>query len=233
MAPDRALRTATRDKVHARPDLLVAEMADDAWAILTSAELQACGLTRNGIARRRRDGHLHLLHRGVYAVGHPTPPWQGRLLAAAKACGPEASAARFSSGALWGFIGVRGGPRAGGPRRQGARAGIRGSRLPPYGLACPPRPSHRPERPSHLRRPDPPRPRRHPRRPPAALRGPPRPGHAPRHHPPDRALGEKTTPSARRCSRPPGERVVRITYRQALLDPGPVIERIRSAGAPT
>lgn len=104
MAPERALRTARRDKVHARPDLLVAQVADDAWAILTSAELQACGLTRNGIARRRRDGHLHLLHRGVYAVGHPTPPWQGRLLAAVKACGPGAVASRFSAAALAGFL---------------------------------------------------------------------------------------------------------------------------------
>lgn len=70
----------------------------------STAELLACGLTRNQIARRQRAGHLHLLHHGVYAVGYPTPPWQGRLLAAVKACGPDAVASRFSAAALAGFM---------------------------------------------------------------------------------------------------------------------------------
>jgi hypothetical protein len=47
---------------------------------------------------------LHELHRGVLAVGHANPPWQGRMLAAALACGPNAVASHHASAALWGFI---------------------------------------------------------------------------------------------------------------------------------
>jgi hypothetical protein len=39
---------------------------------------------------RVRAGHLHPVHRGVYAVGHPNPPVRGRFLGAVKACGPTA-----------------------------------------------------------------------------------------------------------------------------------------------
>ena len=39
-----------------------------------------------------------------YAVGHPSPPWQGRLLAAVKACGPDAVLSHYSAAALWGFV---------------------------------------------------------------------------------------------------------------------------------
>lgn len=104
VAPERSLRTGMRDKLPARPDLAVAAVVDEAWGVASTVDLRACGLTRNQIARRHQAGHLHLLHRGVYAVGHPTPPWQGRLLAAVKACGPDAVASHFSAAALWGFF---------------------------------------------------------------------------------------------------------------------------------
>ena len=51
-----------------------------------------------------RNGRLHQFHRGVYAVGHPNLPLEGRLLAAVKACGPAAVLSHYSAAALWGFI---------------------------------------------------------------------------------------------------------------------------------
>lgn len=53
---------------------------------------------------RSRSGRLHRLHRAVFAVGHPNPPWEGRLLAAVKACGVRAVASHYSAGELWGFV---------------------------------------------------------------------------------------------------------------------------------
>jgi very-short-patch-repair endonuclease len=51
-----------------------------------------------------RNGHLHRLHRGIYAVGHPNVPLEGRFLAAVKACGPTAVLSHFSAAALWDLI---------------------------------------------------------------------------------------------------------------------------------
>lgn len=87
-----------------RVDQRVAALAAESWGILSTAELLGCGLSNNAIATRRQAGHIHRLHRGAYAVGHPNPPWQGRLLAAAKACGPDAVLSHYAAAALWGFI---------------------------------------------------------------------------------------------------------------------------------
>ncbi len=54
--------------------------------------------------RECSQGHLHPLHRGVYAVGHPNPPLQGRFLAAVKACGPTAVLSHFSAATHYGLI---------------------------------------------------------------------------------------------------------------------------------
>jgi Protein of unknown function (DUF559) len=72
--------------------------------VLSIYELRECGLSDNSVAIRVRNGWLHLLHRGVYAVGHPNVPLQGRLLAAVKACGSRAVLSHFAAGALHGFV---------------------------------------------------------------------------------------------------------------------------------
>ncbi|HEX5899749.1 MAG TPA: type IV toxin-antitoxin system AbiEi family antitoxin domain-containing protein, partial [Solirubrobacteraceae bacterium] len=84
--------------------MLVAGRAADAWGVLSLDELCACGLSRNAVMNRVRNGRLHPLHRGVYAVGHANVPLEGRFLAAVKACRP-AVLSHFSAAALWGFIG--------------------------------------------------------------------------------------------------------------------------------
>jgi hypothetical protein len=42
--------------------------------------------------------------RGVYAIGHPNPPLEGRFLAAVKACGPDALLSHYSAATLWGLV---------------------------------------------------------------------------------------------------------------------------------
>ena len=56
------------------------------------------------ITERVRHSHLHRLHRGTYAVGHPNVSVEGRFLAAVKACGPGAVLSHFSAAALWGMV---------------------------------------------------------------------------------------------------------------------------------
>jgi hypothetical protein len=72
-------------------DNAIAKLAATQWGVLSIAELRTCGLTHDMVSGRVRSGHLHRLHRGVYAVGHPNVSLQGRFLAAVKACGPTAA----------------------------------------------------------------------------------------------------------------------------------------------
>jgi hypothetical protein len=87
-----------------RPDIRVAQRAAEEWGVLSLDELRDCGLSRKGVAVRARRGHLHRVHHGVYAVGHPSLPLEGRFLAAVKACGRGAVLSHFSAAALWGFV---------------------------------------------------------------------------------------------------------------------------------
>jgi hypothetical protein len=79
-------------------------MAGEQWGVLSVDELRGCGLTHDAIAARAWSGRLHLLHRGVYAVGHARPPLEGRFLAAVKACGAGAVLSHYSAAALWGLV---------------------------------------------------------------------------------------------------------------------------------
>src|SRR3954447_19915337 len=86
-----------------RPDVLVAARAAQEWSVLSLDELRACGLSRDGVAARVRNGRLHPMYRGIYAVGHANPPLEGHFLAAVKTCGPHAVLSHFSAAAHWGF----------------------------------------------------------------------------------------------------------------------------------
>ncbi|HEX6698312.1 MAG TPA: elongation factor P [Solirubrobacteraceae bacterium] len=91
------------DKLAIRPDVLIARRAASAWGVLSLDELFACGLSRNAVMNRVRNGRLHPVHRGVYAVGHADLRLEGRFLAAVKAC-RTGVLSHFSAAALWGFI---------------------------------------------------------------------------------------------------------------------------------
>jgi hypothetical protein len=106
----------------------VARLAATQWGVVSTDELRACGLSKREIATRVRNSGLHRLHRGVYAVGHPNPPLEGRFLAAVKACGPGAVLSHLAAAALWGFVEWDGRPpevtvtRSRTPRHAGLRA---------------------------------------------------------------------------------------------------------------
>jgi hypothetical protein len=82
----------------------VAELAAEQWGVLSLDELRACGLTRDAVGVRVRNGRLHRRYVGVYAVGHAGLPLEGRFMAAVKACGPAAVLSYFSAAALFGFL---------------------------------------------------------------------------------------------------------------------------------
>ena len=72
-----------------------------AWCRSRSCERAA--LDGHAVARRVRDGRLHRLHRGVYAVGHRGLTLRGRFRAAVLACGDTAVLSHFAAAAFWGF----------------------------------------------------------------------------------------------------------------------------------
>jgi hypothetical protein len=81
----------------------VARVAAERDGVLSIHQLRACGLDDHAIARRVRDGRLHRLYRGVYAVGYPGLTLRGRFRAAVLACGERAVLSHFAAAAFWGF----------------------------------------------------------------------------------------------------------------------------------
>ena len=78
-------------------------------------QLLALGLKPGAIKRRIRSGRLHVLYRGVYAVGHTRIPQEGRWLAAVLACGERAVLSHRSAAALWGIRRYTGKPEVTAP----------------------------------------------------------------------------------------------------------------------
>jgi predicted transcriptional regulator of viral defense system len=67
---------------------LVVRLAERQHGVVTRAQLRELGMSDQGIGRRLKDGRLHRVHKGVYAVGRPTLSTEGRYLAAVVSCGP-------------------------------------------------------------------------------------------------------------------------------------------------
>lgn len=78
-----------------------ASLAARQLGVVTRTQLLGAGLSRRQIETALSKGRLHLLHRGVYAVGHPALPPRGRELAALLACGPNAVLSHRSAATLW------------------------------------------------------------------------------------------------------------------------------------
>lgn len=68
------------------------------------------GMSGNAIDRQIQLGHLHRLHAGVYAVGHPVQTWEGRWMAAVLAGGRDAALSHRSAASLWRLLPVSQGP---------------------------------------------------------------------------------------------------------------------------
>ena len=112
----------------ARPDRRIAAIAADQHGVVSTAQLAENGVSGSSLGRRLRNGRLHRIHRGVYAVGHPGLSREGRWMAAVLACGLDAVLSHRSAAALWGLLPVSAGaidvtiPGGGGRR---SRHGIR------------------------------------------------------------------------------------------------------------
>jgi very-short-patch-repair endonuclease len=82
----------------------------DAWGlartqhgVLTRRDLLALGFSPKGIKHRVASGRLHLISRGIYAVGRRELAPHGRWMAAALICGDGAMLSHGSAAELWGI----------------------------------------------------------------------------------------------------------------------------------
>jgi very-short-patch-repair endonuclease len=85
-------------------DRLIAGLADAQHGVVGRGQLLAGGIGRGAIRARLARGALHLVHRGVYAVGYPTLSVRGRWMAAVLALGPQAVLSHRSAAELWGLL---------------------------------------------------------------------------------------------------------------------------------
>jgi very-short-patch-repair endonuclease len=79
----------------------IAALAGRQYGVVAKGQLLEMGFGRRAIEHRLERGRLHLLHGGVYSVGHRVVPRQGRWLAAVLASGSEAVLSHWSAAALW------------------------------------------------------------------------------------------------------------------------------------
>jgi very-short-patch-repair endonuclease len=87
------------------PDRIVAELAKGQHGVVGRDQLLTRGLTSSAIGRRVDAGRLHVIHRGVYAVGHTAITRRGRWMAAVLASGKGAVLSHRSATALYGVWG--------------------------------------------------------------------------------------------------------------------------------
>jgi very-short-patch-repair endonuclease len=89
-------------------DAWIAAIAARQHGVIARAQLLALGLSDAAIVRRIRSGRLHVVHRGVYAVGHPAISREGELLAAVFGGGPGAVLSHESAAELWELLLAKG-----------------------------------------------------------------------------------------------------------------------------
>jgi hypothetical protein len=81
-------------------DVRIAALAAGQGGAVSRLQLVAMGLSCAAIDQRVRRGRLHVVHRGVYAVGHPVLGTRGRWFAALLSC-PGAALSYETAGAGW------------------------------------------------------------------------------------------------------------------------------------
>lgn len=85
-------------------DATIALIAARQHGVITLGQFRGIGLGQTQVAYRLRVGRLHRVHRGVYAVGHPSLSRDGRFLAAILATGSGAVLSHRSAAELWGLV---------------------------------------------------------------------------------------------------------------------------------
>jgi predicted transcriptional regulator of viral defense system len=109
------------------PDALISEIAARQHGSIAHRQLRGLGLGDDAIHYRVRAGRLHVVHRGVYAVGHPHLTRHGEWMAAVLAGDEGALLSHWSAARLWGLAGGRQRPihvtvaRNGGRKDRGVR----------------------------------------------------------------------------------------------------------------
>ena len=86
------------------PDVRIAALAELQGGVVSRAQLVAAGFSAKAINSRVRVGRLHIVHRGVYAVGHRLLGPVGLRWAAVLACGAGAALSHASAGDAWGLV---------------------------------------------------------------------------------------------------------------------------------
>jgi hypothetical protein len=84
----------------------VAKWASEHWGVISRAQLCGAGVAPATVDYWVRAGRLHVVYRGVYAVGHRALRVEARRLAAVLACGPGAVLSHRSAAAHWGLLGT-------------------------------------------------------------------------------------------------------------------------------
>lgn len=98
------------DQLNEPVDRLISRLAEQQHGVVGRGQLKELGLTARSIDGRLQRGRLHLIHRGVYAVGHGLITQQGRWRAAVTACGDGAVLSHRAAGELWRILSPTNGP---------------------------------------------------------------------------------------------------------------------------
>lgn len=103
----------------------IAELAERQHGVLTRAQLRARGFSDRAISTRVAQRRLHIVHRGVFAVGRRWLSDHGRWMAGVLAAGAAAVLSHRSAGALRGLIRWKGEVEVTAPTRRLSRPGLR------------------------------------------------------------------------------------------------------------
>lgn len=94
----------SRHESDKQPDREVARKAARQLGVVSATDVSAAGLTPKAVASRVRRGQLHVLHRGVYHVGHGNPTVEACFVAAVKTAGPTGRLSHFAAAAHLGHL---------------------------------------------------------------------------------------------------------------------------------
>jgi very-short-patch-repair endonuclease len=94
----------------AQVDWRIARIAGEQHGIVTTAQLVEAGLTKSAIAKRAKQGRLHRLHQGVYAVGCEALSEEATWMGAVLACGMDAVLSHGAAAVHWGLLRPLNGP---------------------------------------------------------------------------------------------------------------------------
>lgn len=76
-------------------------LAERQWGVVSRRQLLDGGLSEAGIGRWIGRGHLHRVHRGIYALGHARLSVEGHLVAALLRAGPGAALSHRTAAWWW------------------------------------------------------------------------------------------------------------------------------------